>query len=34
MDLDASDEQLDCPFIFASAKGGYRDPQPELMSQK
>ena len=23
MDLDASDEQLDCPFIFASAKGGY-----------
>ncbi|GHU44477.1 GTP-binding protein [Clostridia bacterium] len=23
MDLDASDEQLDCPFLFASAKGGY-----------
>lgn len=23
MDLDASDEQLDCPFIFASAKNGY-----------
>ncbi|HBN55809.1 MAG TPA: translational GTPase TypA [Lachnospiraceae bacterium] len=23
MDLDASDEQLDCPFVFASAKGGY-----------
>ena len=23
MDLDASDEQLDCPFIFASAKAGY-----------
>ena len=23
MDLDASDEQLDCPFIYASAKGGY-----------
>ncbi len=23
MDLDASDEQLDCPFIFASAKSGY-----------
>ena len=22
MDLDASDEQLDCPFIYASAKGG------------
>ncbi|MFP3156231.1 translational GTPase TypA [Lachnospiraceae bacterium ZAX-1] len=23
MDLDASDEQLECPFIYASAKGGY-----------
>ena len=23
MDLDATDEQLDCPFIFASAKSGY-----------
>lgn len=23
MDLDANDEQLDCPFIFASAKNGY-----------
>lgn len=23
MDLDASDEQLDCPFIFASARAGY-----------
>ena len=23
MDLDASDEQLDCPFIYASAKQGY-----------
>ena len=23
MDLDASDEQLDCPFIFASARDGY-----------
>lgn len=23
MDLDANDEQLDCPFVFASAKGGY-----------
>ena len=22
MDLDASDEQLDCPFIYASAKSG------------
>ena len=23
MDLDASDEQLDCPFLYASAKGGF-----------
>ena len=23
MDLDASEEQLDCPFVFASAKGGF-----------
>ena len=23
MDLDASDEQLDCPFLFSSAKNGY-----------
>ena len=23
MDLDASDKQLDCPFVFASAKAGY-----------
>ena len=23
LDLDASEEQLDCPFVFASAKGGY-----------
>ncbi|MCR5799283.1 MAG: translational GTPase TypA [Lachnospiraceae bacterium] len=23
MDLDASDEQLECPFVYASAKGGY-----------
>lgn len=23
MDLDASDEQLDCPFLFASARGGF-----------
>ena len=23
LDLDASDEQLDCPFVFASAKNGY-----------
>ncbi len=26
LDLDASDEQLDCPFIFASAKAGYATP--------
>ena len=36
MDLDASDEQLDCPFIFASAKQGisgtdYTDLQPNLI---
>jgi len=29
MDLDASDEQLDCPFVFASAKGGYASFDPE-----
>ena len=23
LELDASDEQLDCPFVYASAKGGY-----------
>ena len=23
MDLDASDEQLDCPFLYASAREGY-----------
>ncbi len=23
LELDANDEQLDCPFVFASAKGGY-----------
>ena len=35
MDLDASDEQLDCPFVYASAKAGYAmlDPndKPENM---
>ena len=36
MDLDASDEQLDCPFVFASAKQGisgldYNDLQPNLI---
>ena len=29
IDLDASDEQLDCPFVFASAKGGYASLDPE-----
>ena len=28
MDLDASDEQLDCPFVYASAKGGYASLDP------
>ena len=36
MDLDASDEQLDCPFIFASAKAGYAmrslDEEPKDMT--
>ena len=36
MDLDASDEQLDCPFIYASAKAGYAfrnlgDPQENML---
>lgn len=35
MDLDASDEQLDCPFLFASAKSGYakkhlEDPEVDM----
>ena len=29
IDLDASEEQLDCPFVFASAKGGYASLDPE-----
>ncbi len=29
MDLDASDEQLDCPFIYASAKDGYAVASPD-----
>ncbi len=29
MDLDASEEQLDCPFVFASAKGGYASLDPD-----
>lgn len=37
MDLDASDEQLDCPFIFASAKTGqagldYKNVEPNMSS--
>ena len=35
MDLDASDEQLDCPFLYASARNGYAmynpDDKPENM---
>ncbi|MBE6015501.1 MAG: translational GTPase TypA [Lachnospiraceae bacterium] len=36
MDLDASDEQLDCPFVYASAKAGYAfkklgDPQENMI---
>ncbi len=30
MDLDASDEQLDCPFVFASAKGGFASLDPDV----
>ena len=36
MDLDASDEQLDCPFVYASAKNGYAmlnlDDEPKDMT--
>ena len=28
MDLEATDEQLDCPFVYASAKGGYASLDP------
>ena len=28
MDLDATDEQLDCPIVYASAKGGYASLDP------
>ncbi|MBO5373781.1 MAG: translational GTPase TypA [Lachnospiraceae bacterium] len=36
MDLDASDEQLDCPFIYASARNGYamndlNDPKNDMV---
>ncbi|MCR4672020.1 MAG: translational GTPase TypA [Lachnospiraceae bacterium] len=30
IDLDASDEQIDCPFIFASAKEGYATEDPNV----
>ena len=33
MDLDASDEQLDCPFVFASAKSGYASLDPEIQGK-
>ncbi|MBQ6322445.1 MAG: GTP-binding protein, partial [Lachnospiraceae bacterium] len=29
LDLDASEKQLDCPFVYASAKAGYALYQPE-----
>lgn len=29
LELDATDEQLDCPFIFASAKGGFAMENPD-----
>lgn len=32
MDLDASDEQLDCPFIFASAKNGISGYSPDELT--
>ena len=30
LELDASDEQLDCPFVFASAKGGFASLDPKV----
>ncbi|MCD7813692.1 MAG: translational GTPase TypA [Lachnospiraceae bacterium] len=30
LELDASDEQLDCPFVYASAKGGYASMDPDI----
>ena len=30
LELDATDEQLDCPFVFASAKGGFASLDPEV----
>ncbi len=29
MDLDASDEQLDCPFVYASARAGFAKKEPD-----
>ena len=33
MDLEASDEQLDCPFVYASAKGGYASLDPDVQGK-
>ena len=33
MDLEASDEQLDCPFVYDSAKGGYASLDPEVQGK-
>ena len=33
MDLEASDEQLDCPFVYASAKAGYASLDPEVQGK-
>ena len=30
LDLDANEEQLDCPFVFASAKGGFASLDPDV----
>ena len=30
LELDATDEQLDCPFVFASAKGGFASLDPKV----
>ncbi len=30
LELDASDEQLDCPFLYASAKNGYASDSPDV----
>ncbi len=30
IELDASDAQLDCPFVYASAKGGYASMDPDV----